>query len=137
MSLETPDRIRASAVLLFQAFDVQANATVGFASNNGFSSVGFIKSDDVTRGVVLGMDQPVNNQEGAVYTRGEVGVAIGAAYVTPNHFEIFQETEINDLAPFQVAIIFLGGSPAVFRIGVTTIKMSQVLPVIEGEPVAP
>ncbi len=138
MSLETPDRIRASAVLLFQAFDVPLDATVGFASNNGFASVGFIQSGAPAGGVVLAMDQPVNNQEGAVYARGEVGVTFGAAYVTPNHFKIIGSPQIDALDPFQIAIIFFGGgNPAVFRIGVTVIKMTQVLPAIEGEPVTP
>ncbi len=137
MSLETPNRIAASTVLLFESFPTVGEGTVEFASNNGFASVRFIDLTDLTEGVVLAMDQPVNNQEGAVYLRPDASVEpVPRGYITPNHFET-GTTAIDDLAPFQAAVIELAGAVEVFRLSVTVFKMTEVLAPLEGEPVTP
>lgn len=134
MSLETPNRTHAAAVLLFEQFETPGEETVQFASNNGFASVRFIDPEDVAVGVVLVLDQPVTNQQGAVALRGDLSIEPEMfGYITPNHFKV-GEAAIDELADFQCAIVDLEANAPVFRLAVSVLAMTSVL---ENDPLEP
>ena len=147
MSLETPDRTRAAAVLLIQNFVVGGPATVDFLSNNGFASAAFVDPTLAdTLAIVLEMDQPVTNNEGAVAVGGDITSEAGeaAGYITPNHYTNI--AILDALLPFQVVIETSVGPATtnpVFRLTVSVMKITvaaltdEVKAELEGEPQVP
>lgn len=146
MSLETPDRVAASAVLLFQKIDDPGNETVEFLSNNGFASVSLVFNEEdppEVVGALLRMDQPVNNLEGAVAVGGDLAVdpADTGGYISPNHFQT-GDPWVDDIEPFQCVVVVSPFEP-VFRLTVTVLAMTAIplneetQAAIADEPVAP
>lgn len=148
MALETPDRIRASGVLLIQNFQDPPNATIDFLANNGFASAAFVDPTHVeTTAIVLGMDDPVSNNEGEVETGGDAsaGVSEVEGYITPNHY-LQGSVLLDALEAFQVVVTGYdpGALNEVFRLTVSVMKTTasdlsdEVVAAIAGEPlVAP
>ena len=159
MSLETPDRIRASATLLIQGYTDPPNGTIDFLANNGFASVeageGKLKAprfaDETlvtTNAIVLVMDDPVSNNEGEVDIGGDAGAGAGEAvgYITPSHY--LQGIPLLDelTGDFAHQVVVSAYDPVglsdVFRLTVSVMKKSaagltkELKEAIAGEPVA-
>lgn len=131
MSLETPDRIRASAVLLFQNFFTPGEETVELRGTAGFASVAFLDAViDPTLGVVLQMENPVTPDEGAIYAQGDAFAnVIEGGFITP--LATSSEPLIEALPDNSVVVQDIEGEVPNFRVYVTVFRMA-----FAGQPVA-
>lgn len=140
MSLETPDRLCASCVLLFQEMFNPGAETVEFRNNIGFKSVAFLDPADpadIDGGVVLDLERPVTNDEGSVYAEADGNIFMvggaSAALITPPHIQ-GPKPLVNALAPNQVVVAGIIYPNPGGRLSVQVWRVGTTVTPIPGEP---
>lgn len=138
MSLETPDRLSASCVLLFQNMLTPGEETVEFRNNIGFQSVAFLDVDEVEDGIVMTLTRKISNDEGSVFVQGDGNVIIvsGAtgALITPPAVQLPDAPLVDALPPFQVAIWGMFPVERAYRVSVQVWRVNTDVEPIPGEP---
>lgn len=135
MSLETPDRIRASGVLLFQNWEDPdpENITVQLRGSVGFQQPQMLIDEDLDEDgtMIMQLDNAVSNDEAAVFVSGDSHVTFdqGGGYITP--MATWDDIPVLDELPDNTLVIQeIDGNRDAFRLYVVVFRMQ-----FEGEAI--
>lgn len=137
MTLETPNRLRAVAVLLFDA--LLDEPAFSFRGQNGFQET--VNTITVSAGAHVAADMQlvdsakVDNDEGAIFvTSGEADMAV-AGWITPAH-ALRGIAAFDDLPPLHAVVeAFLQPKISGWRFCVSVFGIQTEIDPIPGEPV--
>lgn len=143
MTLETPNRLRACAVLLFD-LDDDAGPTFKFRTQNGFGSgintIEVSAGADYVADMTLVDSAKVDNDEGAIFvtTDDPSNVDVGG-WISPEHTQR-GVAALDDMDPYHACLeaIIAGVKGQGWRMSVAVFGMQpSESDVIAGEPLAP